>query len=74
MKKLYSILKTILWCFIGVFIGSSIYQYYDYKDHPGLYEMQSAPWYLPIEIRGIFTAVIVAIILVVMWIIRKRMN
>lgn len=74
MKNLYRILKTLVWCFIGVFIGSSIYQYYDYKVQPGLYEMQSAPWYLSIEIRGIFTAVIVVIILVGMWIIRKKMK
>lgn len=74
MIKIYSTLKTILWSFIGVFIGSSIYQYYDYKSHTALYEMQSAPWYLAIEIRGIFNAVIVAIILAAMWIIKKKIN
>lgn len=72
MKKLYHILKMVLWSFIGVFIGSSIFQYYDYKTHPDLYQWQSAPWYLIIEIRGIFTAVIVAAILIAMWIIRKK--
>ena len=43
MKKLYGFLRILLWCFIGVFLGSSLYQYLDYKAHPGLYEMQSAP-------------------------------
>lgn len=74
MKKLYNILKMILWCFIGVFVGSSIYQYYDYKVHPGLYLVQSAPLYLAVMVRGIFTAVIVVVILAVMWIIRKKMK
>lgn len=74
MKKLYSILRMVLWCFIGVFVGSSIYQYYDYKAYPGLYALQSAPWYLAVMVRGIFTAVIVVVILAVMWIIRKKMK
>ena len=74
MKKLHDILKILLWCFVGVFIGSSIYQYYDYKIHPGLYEMQSAPWYLSVEIRGIFTVIIAAVILIIMRIIKKKMK
>lgn len=74
MKKLNELLKMIMWCFIGVFVGSSIYQYYDYKSYPDLYAMQSAPWYLAIWIRGIFTVIIVVVILAAMWIIRKRMK
>ena len=33
MKKLYNILNILLWVFIGVFIGNSIYKYYDYRTH-----------------------------------------
>lgn len=72
MKKLYSILKMVLWCFVGVFVGSSIYQYCDYKAHSGLYEMQSAPWYLSVLFRGVFTAIIVAVIFIAMRIIKKK--
>lgn len=74
MKRLYNILRTALWCFMGVFVGSSIYQYYDYKRYPGLYEMQSAPWYLSIEIRGMFTVVIVIVIFIVMRIIKEKIK
>lgn len=74
MKKLYNILKIVSWCLVGVFIGSSIYQYYDYKVHPGLYEMQAAPWYLSIQIRAIFTVIIVTMIIIVMSIIKKKMK
>lgn len=74
MKKLYHILKIVLWCFVGVFIGSSIYQYYDYKAHTGLYEIQSAPWYLSIQIRGVVTFIIVAAIFIVMYIIKKKIK
>lgn len=75
MKKLYRILNTFLWCSIGVFFGDSIYRFYDYKTHPGLlYELQSAPWYTGIVLQGIFTAVIVAGILIVMHFLKKKME
>lgn len=74
MKKLYGILKIIIWGFIGTFIGSSIYQYIDYKMHRDLYALRSAPWYLGIELQGIFTAVIIIVILVIMAVIKKKMK
>ena len=54
------------------FIGTSIYQCYDYYTHPGLYALTSAPWYLDIQIAGIFTAIIVAILISVIWFIKKK--
>lgn len=72
MKKLYKILKVAIWCVIGVFIGTSIYQCYDYYTHPGLYVLTSAPWYLGIQIAGIFTAIIAAILISVIWFIKKK--
>lgn len=74
MKAIYHLLKTLLWCFIGVFIGSSLYRYYDYKTHPDFYAIQSAPWYLDIEVRAIFTIVIVVILFIILWVLRKKMQ
>lgn len=74
MKKLYQILNILLWSFVGVFIGSSVYKYYDYKTHSDLYLVQSAPWYLSIQIQGIFTAIVVVIILIIMWFIKKKIK
>lgn len=74
MKKLYKILKTAIWCVIGVFIGTSIYQCYNYYTHPGLYALTSAPWYLGIQIAGIFTTIIVVILFLVIWFIKKRIK
>lgn len=71
MKKLYYILKLALWAVIGGFIGSSVYRYYDYKTHPNLYAVQSAPWYLSIQISAVFAALIVTVILIGMWVIRR---
>ena len=74
MKKLYQILNIILWSFVGVFIGNSIYKFYDYKTHPDIYIAQSAPWYLNIEIQAVFTAIIVVVICVIMRMIKKKMK
>lgn len=74
MRKIYSVLKIMLWSFIGVFVGSSIYKYYDYTSYPDLYAVQSAPWYLSIEINAIFTAIIVVVILLIMWFVRKKLK
>lgn len=74
MKKLYSILKILLWSVIGSFVGSSVYQYYQYKTYSELYTYNSAPWYLIIEIRGIFTAIVVLTIFIIMCIIRKKIK
>ena len=32
-----------------VFVGHSAYIIYDYKAHPGLYAMQSVPWYISFD-------------------------
>ena len=74
MKKLYDILRITLWSFIGVFIGSSFYKFLNYKNHSDLYETQSAPWYLSIEINAVFTAIIVIIIFIIMKNIRKKVK
>ena len=71
MKKWYLILKIVLWCVIGVFAGSSIYQVYDYMKRPGLYMMNSAPWYLSIVVNGLMTAAVVVVLLIFMKIIKK---
>jgi hypothetical protein len=64
----------MLWCFVGTFIGTSLYKWYDYKKYPDLYVMQSAPWYLSIEINAIFTLAIVVAILIVMCVVKKKIK
>lgn len=36
--------------------------------------MQSAPWYVDLEIQGIVTAVLTAVLLAVMWLVRKNID
>ena len=49
MKKLYQILRTAILCVVGVFAGTSVYQYIDYRQRPGLYALTSAPWYTSLQ-------------------------
>ena len=36
MKQLYRVLKILLWCVIGVFLGTSIYRCWDFHARPSL--------------------------------------
>ena len=65
LKKLNGILNMLISSFIGAFAGHVIYVCLDYKTHPGLYDMQSAPWHTGILYYGIFTidSLIIAIII-----------
>ncbi len=72
MKKLNTILNIMMGSCIGVFIGMSIYQCYDYYSHPGLYELTSAPWYTSILLHGVVTAVVLVICAIIKVIIKLR--
>lgn len=72
MKKLNTIINTIMGTFVGVFVGHGIYIVWDFKTHPELYAMQSAPWYTSILVYGAFTFVILLICIVVKVIIKYK--
>ena len=74
MKKIYNILKVVLYCIVGNFLGSSFYQYYDYKMHPDVYIIRSAPWYLSIQISAVFAILSMALIFAIMAWIKKKSN
>ena len=74
MKNLYNVLWITMWSIIGVFVGYSGYTFYDYKKYPDLYAMRSAPWYTEIEMLAIFTALVVVILLIIMWMIKKNIK
>lgn len=74
MKRLYSILKTLLGCLIGVFAGSSLYRCWDYAQRPDFYAVNSAPWYGQLLVNGVLTAVVAAILLIVLKILKHKMK
>lgn len=74
LKKINRILDIVMGVSIGLFSGHGIYLYWDYKAHPGLYELRSAPWYTGILFYGLFTAVVLITVIVIKLIIRHRLR
>ncbi len=74
LKRINQLLNIIMYCFIGFFIGYGIYAFWDYKTHPGLYAMQSAPWYSSLLLYGILTLIVLAICLIAKLILRAKMR
>lgn len=64
-KKVNQILNIIMGSFIGIFIGLCLYKYWHFRKYPGLYAMQSAPWYTSIFINGLFTLLLLTVFMIV---------
>ncbi len=71
-----SFLRIFLFVQLGSCLGRFLWQYFDYRRHPALYEMRSAPWYTGPLVTAAFTAVTVSLTLAAYLIlgavIRKR--
>lgn len=68
--KLNHLLNIIMGSTVGVFIGYGVYTVWDYKTHPGLYNMQLMPWYTNILVVGGFAAAVLllgAILKLIIW-------
>ena len=74
MKRLDTILNTIMGAVAGVFIGHGIYVVRDFKTHPELYIIQSAPWYTSILMYGAFTLVVLLVCIVIKAIVKRKMK
>lgn len=72
MKRLNHLLNIILGACIGVFIGRSLFRWWDYSAHPSLYAMQSAPWYTSILLHGAVTAAVALAILLIKLVLQKK--
>lgn len=74
LEKLNYILYIVIGSLIGVFIGQSLYDFWDYRARPGLYAMQSAPWYTGIFVRGIFTIAVLIVAVIIKLVVRSRLK
>ena len=73
-NKLAQILNIAMGSVVGVFIGYSLYSVWDYKTRPGLYAMQSAPWYTNILVCGAFVVVVLLLGIILKLMIRKSIK
>ena len=72
--KINTFLNCLIGAFIGVFLSRSVYTYWDYKTHPELYAMSSAPWYTTILLFGIVSGGIILAAFIVKFMIGKKLT
>ena len=73
MKRFLQIaMRAVIIASIVIFIGSCIYQYTDYKQHPEIYMLNSAPWYTGLLIQGAISLFIVLICIIVLVVIGRK--
>ena len=75
MTKLNAFLNILMGSFFGVFVGSTISNYREYRNFPELYEVRSAPWYCygALDSFLLFAAVVIVCV-VIKLIIRRKMK
>lgn len=69
MKELHTFLKNFILVQLGACSGRILAKYLDYKKHPDLYAMQSAPWYYSILFTMMLTAVMVTLTVIAYFIV-----
>lgn len=70
-KKLDHLATIIMGSVVGGFVGYGGYSVWDYRTHPGLYAMRSAPWYTGVLVFGVFAVVVLLLGILLKWMIRK---
>ena len=71
-RSLQIAMRVVIIASIVVFIGSCIYQYTDYKQHPEIYMLNSAPWYTGLLIQGVFTLLIIIVCAIALLIMGRK--
>ena len=71
MKKLNHRLNIIIGSVLGAFVGRGLYVIQNFKTHPEIYAIQSAPWYTSILVDGAFILVVLLICIVIKIIIKN---
>lgn len=74
LKRINQILGIIMGGITAVYIGYSIWQYWDYRTHPMLYKQYSAPWYTGIRVYGVLALAVLAVCLIPKLMIHKKMK
>ena len=74
MKKLDRIMAVIMSLTGAYFLGFVIWQVWDQSAHPEKYLVQSAPWYLSIEIQALITAGLMVLEMVIYIVFRRVMK
>ena len=71
-EKIRKLLVIIMGTSFGVFIGSSLWRWADYRRYPELYMVNSALWYTSVLVSGVFTAGIILVLGIIWWILGRK--
>lgn len=71
-KRIDRMLNLLIGSTLGVFIGKSTYDFWDYKSHPMIYEIQSAPWYTAILLYGAVCAFILLVAVIAKFTLKRK--
>lgn len=66
-RKVNRGLTIVMEASVGVFLGMSLSRYWEWKKYPGLFAMQSAPWYTSILLYAAATAGTLAVCGLIKW-------
>ncbi len=69
--NLNRVLTIVMGTSVGVFLGLSLCRYLEWKKYPGLFAMQSAPWYTSILLYAAAMAVTLAVCGLLKWWIKR---
>lgn len=72
MKKLYNLLKYMIYASFYVIVVKTGMDFYEYKRFPRLYNSYSAPWYIEALLYGAASLAVIVISAVLRVIIRHK--
>lgn len=72
MRKLCVFIRIVMGTVFGVFLGSSLFRWIHYRSYPGLYAMQSTPWYWSILVNAIFTGIVLVTLSILLYLVTKK--
>jgi ABC-type antimicrobial peptide transport system permease subunit len=59
LLKFKKIIGIAIGVSVGIYLGSVLFAWLDYQNHPDLYALYSAPWYTKIILDSVIAGVIV---------------
>ena len=74
MKKLPKALGWAQVVLAALFALELIYRYIHFKMYPEIYATLSAPWYVMLIPGAVSTAIVLAVLVLLRWIIKRRMD
>ncbi len=74
METWHRFLKNALWANLGVFFGQTLFRVWEYHTHRDRLALQSAPWYLSIQISAVVTTLLASGLLLAMYLVGRKLG